>query len=108
MKRIRILLAACCVLSACASTPEIERRPMADMYASAYEKIDDNNYDDAAAGFLEIESSYPASPWAADALVMAAYSQYMADNFAAAMSTIDRFMRFHPGHANVDYILYLK
>jgi outer membrane protein assembly factor BamD len=39
---------------------------------------------------------------------MAAYSQYLDDDFAGAILTTDRFMRFHPGHADVPYVMYLR
>ncbi|MBR4859750.1 MAG: outer membrane protein assembly factor BamD, partial [Alphaproteobacteria bacterium] len=48
------------------------------------------------------------SPWAADALVMSAYSYYMDDDFASAILAIDRYMRFHPGHRDVAYMMYLR
>ncbi|MDR3208837.1 MAG: outer membrane protein assembly factor BamD [Rickettsiales bacterium] len=79
-----------------------------EMYRNAYAKVDKDNYDEAAGIFLEIESTYPTSKWAADALVMAVYSQYQAERFADALATIDRFMRFHPGHEDAAYMLYIK
>jgi outer membrane protein assembly factor BamD len=97
------------ILSACGGAPEIvEQKPMDEMYASAYEKIGDENYAEAARIFLDIETTYPTSRWSTDALIMAAYSQYRATDFAGAVSTIDRFMRFHPGHADVGYMMYLN
>ena len=49
-----------------------------------------------------------SSPWAADALIMAAYSHYMDGDFAGAILAADRFMRFHPGNKDVPYVLYLR
>ena len=62
----------------------------------------------AAMEFQKAESQYPSSSWAADALVMSAYSYYMDDDFAAAILVIDRYMRFHPGHRDVAYMMYLR
>ena len=107
--KIYLLTAVCCILASCASTNEVvETQPLPEMYAAAYEKSNDKDYAGAATAFLDIETAYPASEWAANALIMAAYSQYQGDDFASALTTIDRFMRFHPGHKNADYILYLK
>jgi outer membrane protein assembly factor BamD len=93
----------------CAGTEEnAAELSMPEMYEKAYAKAEKNNYDEAAAAFLEIETSYPTSPWAADALAMAAYSQYQAGKFADALTTADRFMRFHPGHSDAAYMLYMK
>jgi len=96
-------------LAGCGGAPEIPpAKPIEEMYAEAYENIDDKNYSEAAKVFLDIESTYPVGPWAADALIMAVYSNYTANDFAGALSAIDRFMRFHPGHKNADYVLYMK
>jgi outer membrane protein assembly factor BamD len=96
-------------LAGCSGTEEnAATLSMPEMYQNAYAKAEENNYDEAAQIFLEIETTYPTSPWAADALAMAAHSQYQAGKFADALTTIDRFMRFHPGHSDAAYMLYLK
>ncbi|MDR1027485.1 MAG: outer membrane protein assembly factor BamD [Rickettsiales bacterium] len=107
MKKLCAVLFA--LLAACGGALEIvDTPPIADMYADAYKKIDEKNYEEAANAFVEIEASYPAGAWAADALVMAAYAQYETGKFADAIGTIDRFMRFHPGNKNAAYMLYLR
>ena len=104
-----LLICGYLVLAGCGGGDKIvERRPLADMYAEAYKKIDAKNYDGAAEIFLDIETGYPADVWAADALVMAAYVQYQSGKFADALTTVDRFMRFHPGHADAAYMMYLR
>ncbi|MBQ8729127.1 MAG: outer membrane protein assembly factor BamD, partial [Alphaproteobacteria bacterium] len=98
------------VLGGCAGTDNkiVTDKTLPEIYKTAYAEFNDENYDAAAAEFLKAESQHPASPWAADALVMAAYSHYMDDDFAGAILAIDRFMRFHPGHADVPYMMYLR
>lgn len=96
-------------MASCGGKSEIETQlPLAEIYANAYAEFNDENYEVAATEFLKAETQYPSSPWAADALVMAAYSQYLDDDFAGAILAIDRFMRFHPGHSDVPYMLYLR
>lgn len=107
MKKLPLLLSL--LLAACAGTAEVPaERPLRDIYENAYAEFNDENYDAAAAEFLAAETQYPSSPWAADALVMAAYSQYLDEDFAGAILAADRFMRFHPGHKDVPYVLYLR
>ena len=77
-------------------------------WKEAYEEFNDKNYDDAAELFQTAESQYPSSPWSADALVMMAYSRYMDKDFAGSILAIDRYMRFHPGHKDVPYMMYLR
>lgn len=110
MKKTFALLAALTVLAGCAGSDNkiVAEQPLADIYTTAYEKFNDENYEEAATEFLKAESQYPSSPWAADALIMAAYAQYLDGDFAGAILAADRFMRFHPGHKDVPYVLYLR
>lgn len=109
MKKIFLILSLSGVLMGCAGKTEIvPEQPLAEIYATAYEEFNDENYEEAATEFLKAETQYPASSWAPDALVMAAYSYYMDGDFAGALLVTDRFMRFHPGHKDVPYVMYLR
>jgi outer membrane protein assembly factor BamD len=110
MKKIFLLFLTGAIVAGCAEDSQkiVPYEPISDLYDVAYAEFENKDYDDAAEKFLTVETQYPASPWAADALIMAAYSQYMDDDFAGAILTIDRFMRFHPGHNDVPYMLYLR
>ncbi len=110
MKKTIMMLTGAVMLTACAGgKSEIEpQRSLHDIYETAYAEFNDGDYDVAAAEFLKAENQYPSSPWSADALVMAAYSYYLDKDFAGAILAADRFMRFHPGHKDVPYILYLR
>ena len=110
MKKIFLAFFTCVLLAGCGGDGQeiVPQEPLADIYDAAYREFEDKDYDDAAEKFLMAETQYPASEWAADALVMAAYSQYLGNEFPSAILTIDRFMRFHPGHADVPYMLYLR
>ena len=110
MKKLVLLSILTVVLAGCAGTDNtvVADLPLTDIYTKAYDEFNDKNYEEAAAEFLKAETQYPSSPWAADALVMAAYSQYLDDDFAGALLATVRFMRFHPGHADVPYVMYLR
>lgn len=110
MKKLVLLSILTVMLAGCAGTDNtvVADLPLTDIYTKAYDEFNDKNYEEAAAEFLKAETQYPSSPWAADALVMAAYSQYLDDDFAGALLATDRFMRFHPGHADVPYVMYLR
>ncbi|MBQ6110256.1 MAG: outer membrane protein assembly factor BamD [Alphaproteobacteria bacterium] len=109
MKKIVLLLCLSGVLTACGGGEEIvAERPLEDIYQEAYQQFNKKNYEEAAELFQTAESQYPSSPWAADALVMMAYSRYMDDDFAGSILAIDRYMRFHPGHKGVPYMMYLR
>lgn len=110
MKKLIMCVGLMAVLSGCAGTDAeiVADQALPDIYASAYRQFNEENYEQAAADFLKAETQYPASPWAADALIMAAYSQYLDGDFAGAILATDRFMRFHPGHKDVPYVMYLR
>jgi outer membrane protein assembly factor BamD len=110
MKKIILLFGIMAIVAGCAGTDTdvVVERSLPEIYAQAYDEFDHKKYEEAAATFLDAETQYPASVWAPDALVMAAYSQYLDDDFAGAILTTDRFMRFHPGHADVPYVMYLR
>ncbi len=108
MKKTYLSLVVCCALSACGGTAVQPEETLPQIYKSAYSALDGENYTKAAEEFIRAESNFPSSPWASDALIMSAYSQYMDGDFAGALLTTDRFMRFHPGHNDVPYVLYLR
>ena len=109
MKKLVILFGLSGLLAACGGGEEIKpERPLNEIYDEAYTEFNKKHYEEAAELFQTAESQYPASPWAADALVMMAYSRYMDKDFAGSILAIDRYMRFHPGHKDVPYMMYLR
>lgn len=109
MKKLVLLFTFCGMLAACGGGEEIKaERPLEEIYQEAYAEFNKKDYEEAAELFQTAESQYPSSPWAADALVMMAYSRYMDKDFAGAILAIDRYMRFHPGHKDVPYMMYLR
>ena len=109
MKKIVLLFCLMPLLYACGGGEEIKpERPLDDIYTEAYKEFNKKNYEEAAELFQTAEAQHPSSPWAADALVMMAYSRYMDKDFAGSILAIDRYMRFHPGHRDVPYMMYLR
>ncbi|MBO4582809.1 MAG: outer membrane protein assembly factor BamD [Alphaproteobacteria bacterium] len=110
MRKLFLPLLLGAIVAGCSGDADkiITNKSLAELYDDAYGEFEKKDYDDAAEKFMVVETQYPASPWSADALIMAAYSQYLDDDFAGAILTADRFMRFHPGHKDVPYVLYLR
>lgn len=110
MKKLFAIFGATALLGACTGTDTeiVTQQPLNEIYKNAYAEFNDENFEVAATEFAKAESQHPASPWAADALIMSAYSHYMDEDFAGAIMAADRFMRFHPGHKDVPYVLYLR
>ncbi|MBQ0013654.1 MAG: outer membrane protein assembly factor BamD [Proteobacteria bacterium] len=109
MKKIFSFVALCALLVGCAGSDVVKSdQPLDEIYTQAYDLFNREKYDRAATEFLRVETQFPASAWASDALIMGAYSQYLDGDYAGAIITTDRFMRFHPGDKNVPYVLYLR
>ena len=110
MKKITYLLSivSCLFVFGCGKTVPFEDMSLPEIYKTSYADFNKKDYKNASAGFIAAESQFPASEWAADALIMAAYSQYLDGDFAGVLLTTDRFMRFHPGHEDVPYVMYLR
>jgi len=108
MKKIIIFCALAGILVGCGGTEIEPEKSMAELYTEAYAEFNDGDYESAAELFERAESEHPTDAFAPDALVMAAYSRYMDDDFPSALIAADRFMRFHPGHADAAYMIYLR
>lgn len=110
MKKLFLPLLLGLAVAGCSGDTDkiITNKSITELYDDAYGEFEKENYDDAAEKFQMVETQYPASEWSADALIMAAYSQYLDGDFPGAILTADRFMRFHPGHRDVPYVLYLR
>ena len=109
MKKIVLLFFCSAALCACGGGDKIvPERPLEEIYQDAYKEFNKKHYEEAAELFQVAESQYPSNPWSADALVMLAYSRYMDKDFAGSILAIDRYMRFHPGHRDVPYMMYLR
>ena len=61
----------------------------------------------AAKKFNEAEILFPQSDWAPNAALMAAYSYYIQDYYADAISELNRFKKVYPYHESIDYVDYL-
>ncbi len=116
-----LLLAATLGLSGCSSlfggddAPDLNKdaanyseRAVEKIYADAWKEINNENWEDAAKQFDEVERQHPYSPWARRATLMAAYCYYMADKYDLAISTADNYISLHPGSPEVPYAFYLK
>src|SRR5689334_12749382 len=78
------------------------------LYKNAHEAMLDGNYTRAVKLFETLESRYPYGRYAQQAILEGAFSNWRANEQAAATAGCDRFIRTYPNHPNVDYAYYLK
>ena len=102
-------LAAALFLGACGSddVPYVER-PVEDLYNSAMDQLQAQNFQESARLFDEVERQHPYSVWASKAQLMAAFSYYQDNAYDDAINALDRFIQLHPGNRDVAYAFYLK
>ena len=85
-----------------------QERPVELLYATGAQKLDEHEWKDATQYFDEVERQHPYSEWARRAVLMEAYSYYMADSYEDAMAAADRFISLYPGNPSAAYAYYLK
>jgi len=99
---------AAALLAGCAGDEEAYvERPVEELYNEALDKLQDDDFAGAAAGFDEVERQHPYSVWATRAQIMAAYTYYQGDLYDEAISAARRFVELHPGHRDAPYGYYL-
>jgi outer membrane protein assembly factor BamD len=78
------------------------------LYSEAKEELAGGHYERAIQLFERLESSYPFGTYAVQAQMEIAYANYKAQDQAQALAAVERFIKLHPNHANVDYMYYLR
>ena len=80
---------------------------MVSVYKDAYTALEEGDPYYAAKKFLEAELLYPQSEWAPKSALMAAYSYYLQNYYAEALSNLERFLKTYPRDKNLAYVHYL-
>ena len=80
----------------------------ADFYKAAKEEFDSQNWEQAVKLYEQLEAKFPYGRFAQQAQIEVAYANYKLGESAAAIAALDKFIKLHPNHQNIDYALYLK
>jgi outer membrane protein assembly factor BamD len=113
-KKLSLLVATCALLglSACSLLPEkgdeTKNWSASKLYDEARQQMDGAHYDDAIKLFEKLESNYPFGTYAAQAQMEIAYAHYKAQEPDEALAAVERFIKLHPNHPQVDYMYYLR
>ena len=99
-------------LSACGLLPERSDEnknvSASKLYADAQDEMAGGHYEAAIKLFERLESNYPFGTYAAQAQMEIAYAHYKAQDQAEALAAVERFIKLHPNHPQVDYMYYLR
>jgi outer membrane protein assembly factor BamD len=80
----------------------------AQFYQAAKEEFDSRNWEAAIKLYEQLESKFPYGRFAQQSQLEIAYAYYKQGETAQALSAIDKFVKLHPNHPNLDYAIYLK
>jgi outer membrane protein assembly factor BamD len=80
----------------------------AQYYQAAKEEFDNHNWEAAIKLYEQLESKFPYGRFAQQSQIEGAYANYKLGETAQALSAIDKFVKLHPNHPDIDYAIYLK
>ncbi|MCC2955387.1 outer membrane protein assembly factor BamD [Massilia sp. IC2-477] len=112
-KKLSVLVVAVVFgLSACSILPkrddDTKNWSAEKLYAEARDEMNSGSYEAAIKLFERLESNYPFGTYAAQAQMEIAYAHYKAQDQAEALAAVERFIKLHPNHPQVDYMYYLR
>lgn len=113
-KKLSLVVASVVLLgmSACSLLPEkvdeTKNWSVTKLYSEAREEMNGQHYETAIGLFQKLEANYPFGNYALQAQMEIAYAYYKSGDQAQALAAVERFIKLHPNHANVDYMYYLR
>lgn len=107
--KLLILVLASVLLAGCSKKREEEyvAGSVNMLYTEGKKYLDRKEYPLAAAFFNEVERQHPYTEWARRAQLMAAYSNYMDNEYDEAVLSSERFLAVYPGNSSAPYAWYL-
>ena len=106
--RLTLCLAALAVVAGCSSPAFNDKDSAEKLYADARDEMASGNYEKAIKILERVEGRAAGSILAQQAAIDMAYAQWRSGERAAALSTLDRFIKIHPSSPALDYAMYLK
>ena len=115
MKLIKVIAFAafCVIISACSDNPtreydETYNWSAQKLYSEAQRLKIKGDYTIAIEHLNKLESRYPFSAYAQQALIEIPYLYYKDNEMELAAMAADRFIKINPRHPSVDYVYYIK
>ena len=100
------------IFNSCTSNNKVKIEPKVKielevLYKQALINFQNGNYNDSLTLFEKVEKDYSYTEWAPKALLMRSYINYDSNEYIKALTLLQRFKKFNPGHKNFDYAEYL-
>jgi len=110
--RFTVAALAALAIAGCASNKEAAKGrqdwAVQQYYNEAKTALNNRRFDEAIELYQELDAKFPYGPFAEQGHMEIAYAYYKSDEPAQALAAVNRFIRLHPAHPNVDYMYYLK
>lgn len=108
-KRSCFLCGLVFLITGCESpkTP-VEGKNAEEVYLEAKNLMKNDEFEDAAKRFKDIETYFPYSEKAGTSQIMSAYCNFKNGNYIDATRELDVFLRYHPSSELVPYAMYLR
>lgn len=104
-----LILILTALLTACGGKDRRDNEIGAEeLYAQAQRALNASNYPQAIELYRLLTIRFPFGRHAEQALLDMAFAQFKGGQDDAAIDSLNRFLRTHPTHPNVDYAWYLK
>lgn len=109
-RRAVVALGLAALLAACAASEKDKyvERPVEELYNAAVDALEQEDYQEAARLFDEVERQHPYSVWSTKAQLFSGYAYYRAQDYDQAIIALRRFIDLHPGNRDVAYAHYLR
>lgn len=82
--------------------------PAGKLYREAKEMMASGDYEKAILYLEKLEARYPFGVYAQQAQIEIAYAYYRDNDQPQALAAVERFIKLHPNHPNIDYMYYLR
>lgn len=86
----------------------IARADAQQLYAAGRRALESGDYANALSFYSRLDANYPFTPEATQGQLESIYARYRNFEQDGAIAAADRFLRAHPRHPQVDYVLYLR
>lgn len=82
--------------------------PAGKLHREAKEMMLAGDYEKAIQYLEKLEARYPFGVYAQQAQIEIAYAYYRDNDQPQALAAVERFIKLHPNHPNIDYMYYLR
>lgn len=109
LNNVCLLCGVAFFITGCGSSQlPIDGKEAEEVFLEAQTLLKNENFEDAAARFKDVDTYFPYSQKANEAQILSAYCNFKKGSYLDAVRELDIFLRYHPSHEMVPYAMYLR